>query len=100
MLESLGFHNIKMANNYNQAVKKMANFKPDLILSELYFSHGPDGAEIIRRIRENLNFDVVFVTSLPFMAKEPKIKKLKPLAVIGKPFQCDDLKHALEAKYL
>ncbi|OQX88246.1 hypothetical protein B6D60_02480 [candidate division KSB1 bacterium 4484_87] len=99
-LESLGFRYIEAATNTKQAMKKADEFQPDLVLSEIFFSgKTEDGITLVKTLKKQFSVEVIFITSLTYLADDPNVQHLKPLAVIGKPYREEDLISVLQAKY-
>ncbi|NOZ61519.1 MAG: response regulator [Calditrichaeota bacterium] len=98
-LESFGFKRIQIVRNSNQALEKIKHYQPDLVLTEIFFSSGLDGIDIVKSIRKQFPIDVIFVTGLTFMTDDPQVKKIKPLALVAKPFVIDELIEIIQSKY-
>lgn len=99
VLESFGFEKIEAICNTENLENKIRSFEPDLILSELYFCKPVDIVQILSSLLKERQFHVIFVTALQYLIDDPKIKSVKPYAIIGKPFGMVELRETLQKLY-
>lgn len=69
---------------------------PDLVLMDIQLEGDWDGLETTRRIRENQDLPIIFLTSNSDPATFAKAKQVNPQAFLSKPYRGRDLKHAIE----
>lgn len=97
-LHSQGVNKIELAENGREALLRLKQYVPDLIVSSMYL---PDitAVELLSQLRENPQ-----LTTLPFMliSSETRIQELDPIrqagvvAMLPKPFDNQDLERALK----
>jgi len=95
-LIGLGFTSIYIANTGKKAIKLADKISPDLILAEIIIHGEIDGVEAVQQIQKKLKTPVIYITSNKYLEKEPRVKKTKPVAVLGKPFEDQDLLQAIQ----
>jgi CheY-like chemotaxis protein len=89
-------YKISNATSGEQALSKLQNTKPDLILID-YFMPRMNGIELCGKIREKEKFKntkIAFLTVADFIphgVEGKALKRLKVLGFITKPFENDDL---------
>ncbi len=95
--KELGIDNYEWVSNGTEAVTKLRNSTPDLMISAMYL---PDmtGAELVTSIRiEEKNHELVFMlisSETDFYQLEP-IRQAGATAILPKPFNSSELKKAL-----
>ncbi|MDW7681648.1 MAG: response regulator [bacterium] len=92
--DCFGYRLFAMARSGWQAIKIAKEFRPDLLLSEIILPGELDGISTVEKIREILYVPVIFVTSNEYLKADKRVQALKPIAVLGKPF---DEQHLLNA---
>lgn len=98
-LAGSGVKNVESVSDLPEALQKLANYQPDLVVSAMYLPSGT-GTELITAMRENSRLE-----SIPFMlvSSETKFEHLDPIrqagvvAILPKPFGGDELRQALQA---
>lgn len=69
---------------------------PDLVLMDVQLEGEWDGIETTRRIRQQQDLPIIFLTSNSDDATFKAAKQVNPQAFLSKPFRGRDLKHAIE----
>lgn len=95
-LRNLGYEVTAKVPSAEQAIKKVEEDKPDLVLMDIVLKGGTDGIEAAEQIRSQFRVPVVFLTAY---ADEKTLKRAKitgPFGYITKPFQDTDLRVAVE----
>src|SRR4029079_3800854 len=62
-LEALGFEVSGLAANAREAMSLAMNYKPDLVVMDIYLNGARDGIEAARSIREIFGTQIIFVTA-------------------------------------
>ena len=88
-------HHVVVANNGATALSKLAEFKPDLILTDFMMPR-MNGAELTRTVRQSEQHASVKIVMMSG-ALEASLHSVKPLydAFLRKPFDIDTLLHQL-----
>lgn len=90
-----GFKVAGIAKNGDEALEKVDELKPNLVLLDLYMP-GKDGLETLKMIRnQDLDIDVIAVTAANDRETVMKVMRLGAVDYIFKPFQFDRIQKAL-----
>ncbi len=98
LMEKSGYEP-KLAQSGKEAIEKISNFRPDLVLLDIMLPD-LDGYEIYQRMRENKDWDdikVIFLTAKNRDADIAKGLALGADAYIVKPFSNTELLEKVEA---
>ena len=63
-IQDYGYRITDIAPNAEKALESLNSQKPDLILMDILLEKSINGIELARKIRENHNIPIIFVTSL------------------------------------
>jgi len=96
LLKSLGYHTAAVVNSGAEALKKVEELKPDLILMDIVLKDDMDGIEAADRIRSQFDIPVVFLTAYIDDEKINKVIRTEPYGYIIKPYQDGELRIAVE----
>ena len=94
-LESFGYSPINNAADYRQAIKKINDTKPDLILLDIMLKDGPTGFNIAKVAREK-NIPFVFVTASTHTSFFKRAEKYHPEAILHKPVDMQELRKTVD----
>jgi PAS domain S-box-containing protein len=94
-LERLGFSIAGIAGNGNDAIRLTAETKPDAILMDIVLSSGMDGIETAKKINEQFNIPIIYLTAHQDKHTIEKSKTTKPYGFILKPLDDRDLNACL-----
>lgn len=95
-LEKLGYDVPAICLTGEDAIVKVQELKPDLILMDIMLESGIDGIEAAKRIRENIHVPVIFLTAYEDDETLNKAKEAAPSGYILKPYDERDLKTNIE----
>lgn len=95
-LRNLGYEVVAIVPSGEQAIKKVAENKPDLVLMDIVLKGRMNGIEAAKRIRSRFRVPVVFLTAFADERTLKKAKITEPFGYITKPFQDTDLRVAVE----
>lgn len=88
-LTSQGFSVPEIASSGEEALRKAAAVRPQLVLMDIHLSGPMDGIEAARLIKEQFKIPVLFLTAFGDQETETKARLLNPVSYLGKPV--DDL---------
>lgn len=95
-LQRLGYEVIDVVSNGESALAVARDAKPDLILMDVNIDGPIDGIETARRVREQFQTPVVFLTALSDGPTIERAKQVEPYGFIVKPFDDHDLRTTVE----
>lgn len=96
LLSSFGYKVQGPVSSGKEALEKVAEFQPDLILMDISLKGDIDGIETANNIRKNLNIPFIFLTAHSDELTAEKAKIAEPQGYLIKPFDDIELKHAIE----
>ncbi|WP_052055861.1 response regulator [Myxosarcina sp. GI1] len=96
-LERNGYKVAGIADMGIQALKKIENTKPDLILMDIAIKGDMDGITVSEKILDKYNIPVVYITSFSDKATLKRARPTQPQAYIVKPYNIVDLKAAIDS---
>jgi CheY-like chemotaxis protein/DNA-binding PadR family transcriptional regulator len=95
-LSSMGYTISGMAASGEEAVEKAHRLLPDIVLMDIVMPGKMNGIEAAKKITDELDIPVVFVTSYADDAIIEKAKNVRPYGYIVKPFNELEIKAAIE----
>ncbi len=98
-LNNLGYKIVGILASGEQAVQKVKDYKPDLVLMDIMLKGKLDGIEAAHEIKKILNIPIIYLTAY---SDEKTIKRAKitgPFGYISKPFGEHDLHAAVEMAF-
>lgn len=95
-LTSSGYEVVGIVSTGDQALKKVAELKPDLILMDIILKGEMNGIEVAARVKEDFNVPVVYLTAHPEESTLNRAKLTSPYGYIIKPVNKTDLKNTIE----
>lgn len=95
-LKALGYAVAGLMGSGEEAVGKAVALKPDLVLMDINLGEGIDGIEAARRIQQQLDVPVIFLTAFSDDDTLQRAKKTEPHGYILKPYEDKDLQTAIE----
>lgn len=95
-LTKLGYNVVGIANNGKDALEKINELKPHLILMDIMIKGDMTGIEVSEKIKEKLNIPVIFLTAYADEGTLAKAKVTEPYGYILKPFKEIDLHSTIE----
>ncbi len=96
MLEKLGYVVLAIANNGKDAIKKIGEANPDLILMDIVIKGEMDGIETAQQIRVLYDIPVIYTTAYFDDAILERAKITRPYGYIVKPFYEGELISSIE----
>jgi DNA-binding LytR/AlgR family response regulator len=95
-LTKLGYNVVGFANNGIDAIERITETMPDLILMDIMIKGNLTGIDVSERIRESMNIPVIFLTAYADEATLSRAKITEPYGYILKPFKEIDLHSTIE----
>lgn len=95
-LTKLGYNVVGIANNGNDAIEKIMELTPDLVLMDIMIKGPMTGIEVTEKIKEKLNVPVIFLTAYADEGTLSRAKVTEPYGYILKPFKEIDLHSTIE----
>jgi CheY-like chemotaxis protein len=94
-LTSQGFSVPEIASSGEEALRKAAAVRPQLILMDIHLSGRMDGIQAARLIKEQLKIPVLFLTAFGDRETETNARLLDPVSYLCKPVDDHELYTAL-----
>ncbi len=87
-LEAIGGYTVEVCSSGAQALERVVEFAPDLILLDVMMPDmdGPTTLKALRKMPETANTPIIFMTAKSQAQEIQRFKKLSTLDVITKPF--------------
>jgi PleD family two-component response regulator len=95
IVKRIGDYEYVEATDGREALKKVTECRPDLIVQELILN-GIDGFELCRKVREELETPVIILTSETTYQAVEQAKEAGADIFIGKPFDPKDLRDSVK----
>lgn len=95
-LKSFGYDVVGIAQTGKDALLKVSQLKPDLVLMDIVLKDDMDGIEAAAQIKDNYNIPVVYLTAHPEESVVNRAKLTLPYGYIIKPVNRVDLKNTIE----
>jgi signal transduction histidine kinase len=95
-LKKLGYAVTATVSSGEEAIQKVAENQPDLVLMDIVLKGDMDGVTAAEKIRSNTNIPTIFLTAYADDKTLQRAKLTNPFGYIVKPFQQNDLRVAIE----
>lgn len=95
-LTKLGYNVVGTANNGKDAIERITDLAPDLVLMDIMIKGGLTGIDVSEKIREKMNIPVIFLTAYADEGTLSRAKITEPYGYILKPFKEIDLHSTIE----
>lgn len=95
-LQSLGFHVTGEAATGEDALVKIQNEPPDLVLMDIKLKGKMDGVEAGRIIKERYDIPIIFLSAYSDETTISRARKTQPFSYLLKPFSDKELKTSIE----
>jgi len=96
ILISLGYAVMGMAKSADEALDKISNEKPDLVVLDIHILGDLDGTQLALKIRELYGLPYIYITSYSDSDTLAQMTATQPLGYILKPFEKRDIRVALQ----
>ncbi|MBS1651298.1 MAG: response regulator [Bacteroidetes bacterium] len=98
-LIKLGYSVIGISNNGKDAIEKITELQPDLVLMDIMIKGDLNGIDVTEKIKETHNIPVIYLTAYADESTLSKAKITEPYGYILKPFKEIDLHSTIEMAY-
>ena len=95
-LESMGYRVPEIASSREEALRKLSEFRPDLILMDIILCTGMEGIETIDVIKNQYKIPLIYLTPYSETETIEMAKLTEPFAYLIKPFDSNELKNSIE----
>jgi CheY-like chemotaxis protein len=95
-VERLGYNVLAVVSSGEAAVEEVTKIQPDLVLMDIILSGKIDGIETARRIRNNFDIPIIYLTAHSDEQTLKRAKVTEPFGYIIKPFVDKDLQNAIK----
>ncbi|GJQ59425.1 MAG: response regulator [Candidatus Scalindua sp. AMX11] len=95
-LQDLGYTVSSLVSTGNEAIQKMEEDKPDLVMTDIVLEGEMDGIEVAKQINARFGIPFIYLTAYADDKILERIKTTEPFGYIVKPFTNEDLKIAIE----
>ncbi|EOZ97149.1 response regulator receiver [Indibacter alkaliphilus LW1] len=96
LLELNGYNVVKSLSSGENIESHLNRFNPELILMDIRIEGDLDGVQLAKKIKNNLNIPIIFVTSFSDAEIIERVKEVKPEGFIIKPFSQETLSTTIE----
>ncbi|PWN05759.1 response regulator [Rhodohalobacter mucosus] len=96
MLKKLGYTYIRKAHTGEKALETMVDFKPDLMLVDIFLGAGISGIDVVKKIQERENVPVIYITGNSDDYHRSLADQTDYLSYLVKPITFNELKKALD----
>lgn len=90
-LEDAGHQVVGTATTEGKAIELALVHKPDLMIVDLRLKDGGCGRAAVEQVRSQLDVAVIFASGNLDPAMRARLAKLKPVALLSKPYGSDEL---------
>jgi len=90
-LESLGYIVLAIASDGTEAIRRVGELLPDLVLMDIYLKNGIDGVEAATSIKQHYNIPIVYLTAYSDEETMQRAKVTEPYGYLLKPFEKREL---------
>ncbi len=96
ILEEMGYIIISIVPSGEQAIRKIKEERPDIVLTDIVLQGEMDGIETAQIIQSKFDIPVIYVTSHGEEMIFERAKKTGPFGYIVKPFKKEELQKTIE----
>jgi DNA-binding LytR/AlgR family response regulator len=95
-LTKLGYNVVGIANNGTDAIERITELVPDLVLMDIMIKGDLTGIDVSEKIKEKISVPIIFLTAYADEGTLAKAKITEPYGYILKPFKEIDLHSTIE----
>jgi len=95
-LQDLGYAVLSTASSGEEAIKKVNEYRPDLVLMDIVLQGGMDGVETAKQISSHFNTPIIYLTAYSDKTTLERARITEPFGYIIKPFKEKELKMAID----
>lgn len=95
-LKNFGYDVVGVASTGEEAIKKVAKYKPDLVLMDIVLKGDMDGIETATLLKEHYDMSVLYLTAHPEESVVDRAKLTSPYGYIIKPVNNTEFKYIID----
>lgn len=95
-LSDIGYKITAIVSSGEEALRSVAANPPDLIIMDIHIEGELDGIETTKRIHDEMVIPVMYLTGLTDQEVFQKARKTHPVGYLSKPYNRQDIYHAIE----
>lgn len=96
ILEKMGYDVLAMVHTGEEAIEKIRETIPSIVITSVQLSGRIDGIETVKNIRNEHDMPVVYITSHSDSSTLQTIKKMENVELVFKPFSEDEISSTVE----
>jgi two-component system, response regulator PdtaR len=100
MLKKLGYTQVKKAHTGEKALETLVEFKPDLMLVDIFLGVGISGIDVVKKIQQKEEIPVIYITGNSDDYHRSLASETDYVSYLVKPITFTELKKALEKEKL
>lgn len=97
VMNNMGFQETAKANSYDQAIKLIEDFKPELLLVDINLDDELTGIDVVKSLNGNSEPQVIYISGNSDRFYKNQIEGTKHLGYLVKPISQRELRHMLES---
>jgi DNA-binding response OmpR family regulator len=98
-LDKVGVEVVLITSNYDEALKGVEEYSPDLVLMDINLHDSKDGIETAKAIQTIKELPVIFLTAFNDDKTISRAIELNPVGYLNKPFKREDLKSLIHIAF-
>jgi len=98
-LEKVGVEVVSIASNYDEALKDVEDYSPDLGVMDINLYESKDGIETAKAIQAIKALPIIFLTAFNDDNTISRAIELNPIGYLNKPFKREDLKSLIHLAF-
>jgi DNA-binding NarL/FixJ family response regulator len=95
-MKKLGYEVVAVVNSGEAAITAAAERRPDVVLMDIYLAGRLTGVEAARRIWEQLQIPIVYITAFADLETLNEVKTTEAYGYVMKPFQSEAIHAAIQ----
>lgn len=96
-LTQMGYIVPPTARRGEDAVQKVGELLPDLVLMDIHLYGEMDGIEAARQIHSRWGIPVIYLSALSDPDTRLRVEATRPVGVLSKPFDNDELRRVIQS---
>ena len=85
MVKKMGFQSVKKILNGNQAMELIDNFKPDILLVDIYLDSDITGVDIVKQAQKNSDISVIYISGNSNLKCKEMVSETTYIDFLSKP---------------
>lgn len=95
-LENMGYSVLGIFDTGEEAIEKVGELKPNLVLMDIVLKGEMDGIDAALKIRELFNIPIIYLTAYSYEKTLERAKITEPFGYVLKPFEDREIQSAIE----